>query len=94
MFGGLLWPVAWLWAFTRPVGYKMAFGTDKHEHYFVERAELLRAGKLSAAEITELRSELDAIAARGAMLPQMQRLRDELDAPAAATATSFTPNTN
>lgn len=30
-FGGLLWPLAWLWAFTRPVIYKMAYGTDVAE---------------------------------------------------------------
>ena len=23
-FGGLLWPLAWLWAYTKPVTYKMA----------------------------------------------------------------------
>ena len=23
-FGGLLWPIAWLWAYTKPVGYKRA----------------------------------------------------------------------
>lgn len=31
-FGGLLWPLAWLWAYTKPVVYKMAYGTDKAEH--------------------------------------------------------------
>ena len=32
MFGGLLWPLAWLWAYSKPVMYKMAYGTDKaHE---------------------------------------------------------------
>jgi drug/metabolite transporter (DMT)-like permease len=34
-FGGLLWPLAWLWAYTKPVGYKLAYGTDvaeEHEH--------------------------------------------------------------
>lgn len=30
-FGGLLWPLAWLWAFTKPVMYKMAYGTDVAE---------------------------------------------------------------
>lgn len=30
-FGGLLWPLAWLWAYTRPVLYKMAYGTDTVE---------------------------------------------------------------
>ena len=34
VFGGLLWPLAWLWAYTKPVGYKLAFGTDKHPDYF------------------------------------------------------------
>jgi CBS domain containing-hemolysin-like protein len=27
-FGGLLWPLAWLWAYTKPVLHKMAYGTD------------------------------------------------------------------
>ena len=33
-FGGMLWPIAWLWAYSRPVLYKMAYGTDtvKSEH--------------------------------------------------------------
>ncbi len=30
VFGGLLWPIAWLWAYSKPVGYKLAYGTDKH----------------------------------------------------------------
>ncbi len=32
VFGGLLWPLAWLWAYTKPVLYKMAYGTDTVEH--------------------------------------------------------------
>jgi CBS domain containing-hemolysin-like protein len=33
-FGGLLWPLAWLWAYSKPVMYKLAYGTDvaDHEH--------------------------------------------------------------
>src|SRR5688500_18979947 len=30
-FGGLLWPIAWLWAYSKPVLYKMAYGTDRHD---------------------------------------------------------------
>jgi CBS domain containing-hemolysin-like protein len=30
-FGGLLWPIAWLWAYTKPVLHKMAYGTDVHD---------------------------------------------------------------
>src|SRR5262245_6812186 len=29
VFGGMLWPLAWLWAYTKPVMHKMAYGTDK-----------------------------------------------------------------
>jgi len=29
VFGGLLWPIAWLWAYSKPVFYKLAYGTDK-----------------------------------------------------------------
>lgn len=32
-FGGLLWPLAWLWAYTKPVLYKMAYGTDKGDYH-------------------------------------------------------------
>jgi len=32
VFGGLLWPIAWIWAYSRPVLYKMAYGTDKAHH--------------------------------------------------------------
>src|SRR5688572_31782087 len=28
-FGGMLWPLAWLWAYTKPIGHKLAYGTDK-----------------------------------------------------------------
>jgi CBS domain containing-hemolysin-like protein len=31
VFGGLLWPIAWLWAYTKPVLHKMAYGTDVDE---------------------------------------------------------------
>ncbi|MDO6760398.1 DUF3302 domain-containing protein [Tamlana sp. 2_MG-2023] len=32
-FGGLLWPLAWLWAYSKPVFYKMAYGTDKGDYH-------------------------------------------------------------
>lgn len=31
-FGGLLWPLAWLWAYSKPVFYKMAYGKDRVDH--------------------------------------------------------------
>jgi hypothetical protein len=32
MFGGLLWPIAWLWAYSKPVLHQMAYGVDKVHH--------------------------------------------------------------
>lgn len=32
IFGGLLWPLAWIWAYTKPVLHKMAYGTDVVRH--------------------------------------------------------------
>ncbi len=29
-FGGLLWPFAYLWAYTRPTMYKLAYGTGRY----------------------------------------------------------------
>ena len=32
VFGGLLWPIAWIWAYSKPVLHQMAYGTDKVRH--------------------------------------------------------------
>lgn len=42
-FGGLLWPIAWLWAYSKPVLHKLAYGTDvddSHGHPSKEETEL------------------------------------------------------
>jgi CBS domain containing-hemolysin-like protein len=78
VFGGLLWPIAWLWAFTRPVAYRLAYGTDKHEDWHEEMGEKARAGELLDQDIAHLRSELDAMAARGALPAGLRQLRTDL----------------
>lgn len=86
-FGGLLWPLAWIWAYTRPIGYRMAYGTDKHDDWFVEQGEKAKTGGLLAAEIDHLRQELDTMAARGKLPAELATLRrnlDDLHAPAGA----------
>ena len=39
VFGGLLWPLAWLWAYSKPVLHKMAYGTDRVDHAHTEPHE-------------------------------------------------------
>jgi hypothetical protein len=33
VFGGMLWPIAWLWAYTKPVLHQLAYGTDRVDHH-------------------------------------------------------------
>ena len=80
VFGGLLWPIAWLWAYTKPVGYKMAYGTDKHEDYFLEHEEKLRANELSDEDLLRLRSELDGMRAGGKLPSHLEVLHGEVAA--------------
>ena len=79
VFGGLLWPIAWLWAYTKPVGYKLAYGTDKSPEYYQEhglpepeaptagigqRVAALEAGGTPASELDAIRAKLAALEAR------------------------------
>ena len=77
-FGGLLWPLAWIWAFTKPVAYRLAYGTDKHDGFFDEMAEKQREGTLLREEAIHLREQLEAMEARGALPPRLKGLKDEL----------------
>jgi CBS domain containing-hemolysin-like protein len=78
LFGGLLWPIAWLWAYSRPVMHAIAHGTERHEDYFTEQAQLAEAGELSAEQVAMLRAELDGLEARGFLKPEMGAARDRL----------------
>ena len=78
VFGGMLWPFAWLWAYTRPVMYKLAYGTDLGNEYFEEHGEKARAGELTPEELAALRAELDAMHRRGALPNQLAGVRDHI----------------
>src|SRR5580765_2200750 len=80
VFGGLLWPFAWLWAYTRPVVHKMAYGTEKHEDYFIEQGELAASGELAAEHLDQLRAELEFIKQRGKLTPELRRVYERLQA--------------
>jgi hypothetical protein len=68
-FGGLLWPLAWLWTYTKPVLYKMAYGTDvgeSHGHVGeeVRKEEQSEIGKLRA-RVAELEAKLNSDGVKG-----------------------------
>jgi CBS domain containing-hemolysin-like protein len=68
-FGGLLWPLAWLWAYSKPVLYKMAYGTDKVVHGAEDAAH-------PAATHDEGHNERPDIAGVGG--PEVERLRKRI----------------
>ena len=79
VFGGLLWPIAWIWAYTKPVMHKLAYGTDKVHHdeeypgnpvedpgiaTLRERVSRLEERGVPAAELDVIKADLAAIEAR------------------------------
>ena len=80
VFGGLLWPIAWLWAYSKPVMYKMAYGTDKVDHSAdddvyppdappqqlttLRERVALLEARVPSKELDVLRADLDALEAR------------------------------
>lgn len=58
-FGGLLWPIAWLWAYSKPVLYKLAYGTEVDETLAHDDH-----GTSEAKELEQLRSRIAEIEAK------------------------------
>ena len=87
VFGGLLWPIAWLWAYVKPVTYMSAYGTDKHEDYFHKMGKQALAGQLSQQDLDQLRAELDSMAGKGSLTAELRVLRQQLATARPALAT-------
>ena len=65
VFGGMLWPIAWLWACSKPVLYKLAYGADQ-----VEPDHGAPAGSAAhfASDIVALQTISNPVWSLGAML--------------------------
>lgn len=77
VFGGLLWPLAWLWAYSRPVFHKMAYGTDTHPDAFPDEAP---APVRSDGELATLRESVIQLERRGLPAADLSALRADIDA--------------
>lgn len=87
VFGGMLWPLAWLWAYSKPVLHKLAYGRDKHDDYFLELERQAQSDAAAPSDTAALRAELESLqlemrvlAARGTSTPELQPLQQRLDA--------------
>jgi CBS domain containing-hemolysin-like protein len=76
VFGGLLWPFAWLWAYSKPVMYKMAYGTDRHPESIGDDVDV---PETETMKVTTLRQRIARLEAR---VPpkELEVLRADLDA--------------
>jgi len=64
VFGGLLWPIAWLWAYSKPVLYKLAYGTDRVPHGEDEAPQPQTSGAFDARELMQLRQRINELEVR------------------------------
>jgi hypothetical protein len=81
VFGGILWPLAWLWAFTKPVMHQMAYGRDKHDDYYEKHGLPTPAGDEAQAlttEVARVRQEIVELEKRGDLPAALAALRERL----------------
>ena len=78
-FGGMLWPFAWLWAYTKPLAYRAVYGSEKHDDYYLALGERVRLGTATPLEIAQARDELAAMRAKGTLSPELSALAADLD---------------
>jgi len=85
-FGGLLWPLAFLWAYSKPVLYKLAYGTDKHEDYVADKTAVASIAPVSTenevvrADLLRLRASVERALANGGTPQELAGIRDQLAA--------------
>jgi CBS domain containing-hemolysin-like protein len=60
VFGGILWPLAWILAYSKPVLHKLAYGTDVDESLAHEEAEI----KEVEDDVAKLRARIAELEAR------------------------------
>ena len=84
VFGGLLWPLAWIWAYSKPVIHKLAYGTDKlheDEHQVAVAVAPVPAGALNLRERSlGLHERLARLEAQNIPDADLSKLRADLDA--------------
>jgi CBS domain containing-hemolysin-like protein len=81
VFGGILWPLAWLWAFTKPVLHQAAYGRDKHDDYYEKHGVPVPEGDEAQAlrtEIARVRQEIVELEKRGDLPTALAALRERL----------------
>lgn len=81
-FGGMLWPIAWLWAYTRPTLHKLAYGTEKHEDDEREATDRTAAPAVPTDRLEDglaaLRYDIDRLRDQGALPEDVALLKRDV----------------
>jgi hypothetical protein len=80
VFGGLLWPIAWIWAYTKPVMHKIAYGTDKASHEEDAAGDAWDEHKTPQDTGAGLHDRLARLEQRGIPASELTALRADLEA--------------
>jgi hypothetical protein len=83
VFGGMLWPIAWIWAYTKPTLHKIAYGTDKASHDVQEEGSAWDAGPAVAARAARpagLHDRLARLEAAGLPADALKNVRADIEA--------------
>ena len=83
VFGGLLWPIAWLWAYSKPVLHKMAYGTDKLHDEPATEVEGVQPGStlgLQPAPALGLHDRLARLERQGVPASDLAQVRADVEA--------------
>jgi Protein of unknown function (DUF3302) len=80
VFGGLLWPIAWIWAYTKPVMHKLAYGTDKASPEEHAEGAAWDEGKGSHPAVLGLHDRLARLEQRGVPASELKALSADLEA--------------
>jgi CBS domain containing-hemolysin-like protein len=59
-FGGLLWPLAWIWAYSKPTLHKLAYGTDVDESLPLHPDKKEQELEELRSQVAELRAQIAA----------------------------------
>ena len=81
VFGGMLWPFAWIWAYTKPVVHKIAYGTDKASHEEDAEGAAWDEGEGEGVRVGPgLHDRLARLEKRGVPASELKALRADLEA--------------
>jgi hypothetical protein len=80
VFGGLLWPLAWIWAYSKPVLHKMAYGTDKLHEHDDEAEDAVQGGLNLRPKTVGLQERLARLEAQNIPDADLAKLRADLEA--------------